>query len=210
MERRTDVEVARKIFGDDFIGYEEISKIATEIGIRLPKNVPEIQFTETELKIHSNDCILILGVDCMADGKALTISNLRHRFGTDAEKHEPCFYNQDWYLKEDFMDRILECKWYLIKKNIIHESRAVAPDILDKKFNFPQAVLCTYVFYIYWFHNHTALWKYDFVWCSDHDHNGDIIYVGKYSDIDEVNKNGFSIHRHLALRDCYGAVEVYN
>ena len=51
------------------------------------------------------------------------------------------------------------------------------------------------------------LWWHDFVWCSDVDHNGDRIYVGKYHDIDGVNKNGFSIHRHLALRPCYGSVD---
>jgi hypothetical protein len=31
--------------------------------------------------------------------------------------------------------------------------------------------------------------------------------VGKCHDVDGINKNGFSIHRHLALRKCYGAVE---
>lgn len=51
------------------------------------------------------------------------------------------------------------------------------------------------------------LWYHDFVWCSDVDHNGDRIYVGKYNDIDGVNKDGFSIHRHLALRLCYGCID---
>lgn len=52
------------------------------------------------------------------------------------------------------------------------------------------------------------LWKHDFVWCSDMDHNGDRIYVGKYHDISGVNKNGFSIHRHLALRECYASINL--
>lgn len=47
------------------------------------------------------------------------------------------------------------------------------------------------------------LWYHDFVWCEDLDHNGDRIYVAKYHDVDVINKNGFRIHRHLALRPCY-------
>lgn len=48
---------------------------------------------------------------------------------------------------------------------------------------------------------------HDFVWCVDVDHNGDRIYVGKYHDIDGINKNVFSIHRHLALRQCYASTD---
>ena len=31
--------------------------------------------------------------------------------------------------------------------------------------------------------------------------------LGKYHDVDGVNKNGFSIHRHLSLRPCYGCID---
>ena len=68
--------------------------------------------------------------------------------------------------------------------------------------------MCTYTFFVFYLCRHEKIWNHDFIWCSDRDHNGDRIYVGKYHDIDGVNKNGFSIHRHLALRPCYGAISI--
>ena len=62
--------------------------------------------------------------------------------------------------------------------------------------------------FAYFYTNRKILWPYDFIWCSDFDHNGDRIYVGKYHDIDGVNKDGFSIHRHLALRICYASINI--
>ena len=120
---------------------------------------------------------------------------------------EPCLYNQDWYLKEDFIDVNLHTRWFLVKKDVFDESRAVAPEeLISQKLNFPSAILCAYTFFAYYYARNEYLWWHDFVWCSDTDHNGDRIYVGKYHDVDGVNKNGFSIHRHLGLRSCYGSV----
>ena len=82
-------------------------------------------------------------------------------------------------------------------------------ELLNENINFPTAILCVYTFFAYYYARKELLWHHDFVWCSDTDHNGDRIYVGKYHDVDEVNKNGFSIHRHLALRNCYGAIALY-
>jgi hypothetical protein len=110
-------------------------------------------------------------------------------------------------MKEDFMDLTLEERWYLIKKAVFEESRALMPGDLSKQgFVFPSAILCCYTFFAYFYARNEYLWWHDFVWCSDLDHNGDRIYVGKYHDIDGVNKNGFSIHRHLALRPCYASI----
>lgn len=210
MERRTNIEFAKKKFGTNFIGVDEITMIAPKLGVQLPLIIPEIPYSKAELNAHSKDSILILGLENMANGKALTLLSLRERFGISSEIHEPCFYNQDWYLNESFLNNALESKWYLIKKNVFEESRAVQPTALENKYNLPSAILCAYTFFAYWFHSKDVLWKDDFIWCSDRDHNGDRIYVGKYVDIDGVNKNGFSIHRHLALRSCYAAIEVYN
>lgn len=66
--------------------------------------------------------------------------------------------------------------------------------------------MCLY-FFAYYHVRKELLWYHDFIWCHDIDHNGDRIYIGKYHDVDGVNKNGFSIHRHLALRNCYAAIE---
>jgi hypothetical protein len=209
MERRTGIKEAKQLYGEQFIGFEEIAKIASETGVQLPVEVPEIPFTIEALKQHASDCILILGVNRMKNGEPLTLMSLRARFGTDPAVSEPCFYNQDWYLKEDFMQTALESRWYLVRKNVFEDSRAVLPSILEEKHHFPRAVLCAYTFFTCWFHSRQVLWQNDFIWCSDTDHHNDRIYVGKYTDIDGINKNGFSIHRHLALKSSYAAISVY-
>ena len=190
----------------NIIGPEELKAIR-EMGLLIPENVPEIPFSPEELEKKKDDYLLVLGVSTFADGTKVTIRNLRERFGLDPEVSEPCFYNQDWYVREDFIDRPLEDGWFLIRKNVYEDSRAVQPSELMKEYRFPQAVTCTYAFFAAWFTLGLKLWIHDFVWCSDTDHNGDRIYVGKYHDVDGVNKNGFSIHRHLALRPCYGCID---
>ena len=190
----------------NIIGPEELKAIR-EMGLRIPENVPEIPFSPEELEKKKDDYLLVLGVSTFADGTKVTIRNLRERFGLDPEVSEPCFYNQDWYVREDFIDRPLEDGWFLIRKNVYEDSRAVQPAELMKAHEFPPAVRCTYAFFAAWFALGIRLWEHDFVWCSDTDHNGDRIYVGKYHDIDGVNRNGFSVHRHLALRPCYGCID---
>ena len=128
-------------------------------------------------------------------------------FGKNPDVSEPCFYNQDWYDKEDFIIKPIQTGWFLIRKTVYEDSRAVQPIELIERYTFPTAVKCTYSFFIAWITLDIKLWYHDFVWCSDIDHNGDRIYVGKYNDVDGVNKNGFSIHRHLALRACYGCID---
>lgn len=209
MERRTDIALARELFGENFIGSEEIAGIASQLGVQFPAVVPEIPYHLSELKAHATDSILILGVENMADGRPLTLLSLQQRFGIDPAVSEPCFYNQDWYLKEDFMQTVLESRWHLIRKNVFEDSRAMLPEILENRYKFPRAVLCAYTFFAWWFHAHQVLWQYDFIWCSDADHHNDRIYVGKYTDVDGINKNGFNIHRHLALKSSYAAISVY-
>jgi hypothetical protein len=209
MERRADVKEAKRLFGSNFIGFQELSSIADELKIQLPIFVPQIQYSSEEMQLHCKDCILILGVNNMADGRGLSLLTLRELFGTDSAVIEPSFYNQDWYMKEDFMQRNLENRWYLIKKDVFEDSRAILPNVLEKQYSFPSAVLCGYTFFAFWFCTKNILWKFDFVWCSDLDHNGDRIYIGKYVDIDGINKNGFSIHRHLELRKSYATINVY-
>ena len=108
---------------------------------------------------------------------------------------------------EDCSDDYL--RWYLLRKQVIEESRAVMPDqLMEADYAFPTAILCAFAFFACWLCYGEKLWWHDFVWCCDTDHNGDRIYVGKYHDVDGVNKNGFSVHRHLALRQCYAAVNT--
>ena len=197
------VEKAKQIVGSNFIGPNELAKV----GFIGSFKVPNIPFSENELETKKNDYLLILGVDKMQNNKDLSIRNLLDYFGKDSDINEPCFYNQDWYLHEGFIDKKMTNDWFLIRKDVYEDSRAVMPNELQKVHAFPSAIRCTYAFFVAWFALDIKLWYHDFVWCSDVDHNGDRIYVGKYHDVDGVNKNGFSIHRHLALRKCYGCID---
>ena len=201
-------EQIRQLFGVNYIGKEELKPFFKALGFG--------EFEIQETPIHYSDAdlehaagegyILIHGVDSI-NGQGVTLRYLRDKFGVNPDVSEPCLYNQDWYLKENFIDISLEYKWYLVKKDVFEESRAVMPsDLTQQGLKFPPAILCGYTFFAYYYARNEYLWWHDFVWCGDTDHNGDRIYVGKYHDIDGVNKNGFSIHRHLALRPCYGSV----
>lgn len=206
MERET----VKKLFGKNFIGKDELRSFFNALGFGdIDVQEKSIEYSDSDLqKAAEEGYILIYGVDNI-NGQSITLRYLRDKFGVNPDESEPCLYNQDWYLKEDFIDITLDARWYLIKKDVYEESRAVMPaDLTQQGLNFPPAILCGYTFFAYWFSWNEYLWWHDFVWCSDTDHNGDQIYVGKYHDIDGVNKNGFSIHRHLALRLCYGSVNI--
>lgn len=203
-----EVKDAKQLFSNNFIGKEELEPFFKALGFgEIEIQEKSIGYSDSGLrKAAKEGYVLIYGVEHI-DGKRITLRFLRDKFGVNPDESEPCLYNQDWYLKEDFIDIPLDTRWYLIKKEVYEESRAVMPEELIKKdMNFPPAILCGYTFFAYYFARNEYLWWHDFVWCCDTDHNGDRIYVGKYHDIDGVNKNGFSIHRHLALRPCYGSV----
>jgi len=201
-------EAVKKLFGKNFIGKDELKPLFKALGFgEVEIQEKPIGYSDSDLqKAASEGYILIYGVEHV-NGQNITLRFLREKFGVNPDVSEPCLYNQDWYLKEDFMDLSLNAKWYLIKKDVYEDSRAVMPvDLTQRGLNFPPAILCGYTFFAYYYARNEYLWWHDFVWCCDTDHNGDRIYVGKYHDIDGVNKNGFSIHRHLALRPCYGSV----
>lgn len=203
----TKVEI-KKLFGKNYLGIEELQPFFKKLGLDILNiSESEINFSDEELINYANDdYILIYGVNSI-NGNTINLKFLREVFGINPDIAEPCFYNQDWYSQEDFMDRTLDNRWFLIKKDVIENSRAVVPtNLIDSGVAFPPAILCGYTFFAYYYVNKEYLWYHDFIWCQDLDHNGDRIYVGKYHDIDGVNKNGFSIHRHLALRSCYASV----
>lgn len=213
MEGTTSIERAREIMGINFLGAEELRPLLVKLKSEASTdNTPSIPFSEEVLTASRDQYILILGIPSTKDGQPINIERLRNVFGLDPAQQAPCFYNQDWYLKENFIQQAPQARWYLLRKYVIQASRAQRPEqILEKEpsVQFPPAVICAYTFFAYYLHaNGELLWQYDFIWCCDTDHNGDRIYVGKYTDIDGVNKDGFSIHRHLALRDCYGAISL--
>jgi len=208
MEGIVSIKEAKTIFGKNFIGKEELSKYSDELGIEIPEFVPSIPFERDLLISNSKDFLLILGISTMKGGKDLSLSSLINFFGKSPKNSEPCFYNQDWYLKEGFMQKSLANKWYMIKHSVYESSRAISPEILRTQYQFPSAVQCAFAFFSSWFCRSECLWKNEYIWCYDLDHNGDRIYVGRYIDIDGINNNGFSIHRHLALRNCYCGISV--
>jgi len=216
MERVTSLNKAKEILGYNFIGLEELKSIQKEMGIHIPINiknaVPKIGFSEHLLKNKKNDYILILGIPFYKDGSPLTINKMREHFGWDPNISEPCFYNQDWYLKERFAcENTFEQKWYLVKKRVFEEHRGKTTKDIEniKTIQLPSAILCSFVFYAYYFHsNKEILWKNDFIWCSDRDSNDDQIYVGRYCDSRGMNKNGFNIHRYLQINNKYSFIEM--
>jgi len=201
-------EAVKKLFGKNFIGNDELKPFfkALRFGDVDIQEKP-IEYSNSDLQEAAEEGYLLIYGVANVNGQNITLRYLRDKFGVSPDQSEPCFYNQDWYLKESFMDLTLNSQWYLIKKEVYEKSRAVMPgDLAQQGLIFPPAILCGYAFFAYYFARKEYLWWHDFVWCCDTDHNGDRIYVGKYHDIDGVNKNGFSIHRHLALRPCYGSV----
>jgi hypothetical protein len=218
MERETKIIMniieAKKIMGKNFIGPNELKKISLEFKIldpfKIKPKIPSIHFDSNFLKRVHKDYILILGIPKTQKGEKLTLNKMRSIFDWRPGKSEPCFYNQDWYLKEKFANnRSLDFRWYLVKKIVNKDSRGKSPENIKRLFkredNFPAAILTAFVFFVYYFHtNGEILWKHDFIWCSDRDKNGDRIYTGRYMDPEKINKNGFNVHRHLSIRSCYG------
>lgn len=205
MERNAEYLEVKKIFGRNFIGVEELKTLASTIEFEIPNILPQFTHEIETLKDLASDYILFLSLPRLKDGSAVTILKLLKIFGVDPDKNEPCFYNQDWYLKEDFVKQVPELEWVLLKKKVFENSRAIDPSILESDHLFPKAITGALAFFLYYLAYDDNLWYQDFIWTSDYDHNGDRIYIGKYNDIDGVNKNGFSIHRHLSLRACYAS-----
>ena len=209
MEGTTNIEEVKLLFGHNFIGVNELNDISRLFPICIPSTLPPVLYPLCKLEQYAKDYILILGSDKLKNNQPLNLLSLREQFGVNPDTSEPCFYNQDWYMAEEFMKKTLELKWYLLKKEVLPDTRAEVPgNILKKDIHFPLAILCAYTFFVFYFARKELLWYHDFIWCNDTDHNNDRIYVGKYNDIDGINKNGFSIHRHLSLRNCYGAINV--
>ncbi len=198
--------------GKNFIGPFELNKINEKMGLKNLENIldtiPAIDFSEEKLIQNKDTHLLILGNPFDLNGDPLNLMSLRNNFGINSQNYLPCFYNQDWYLAEPFMyESNINLRWYLISKDILSQTRGKDPQMLLKnQISFPSALLCAYVFFAQFLYNNEILWENDFVWCNDLDSNGDQIYVGRYRDILGLTKDGFSIHRHLRIRDNYGTI----
>ena len=209
-----DIAYAKKIMGRGFIGPDELGGVSAKLGIadvsRRNFRIPPITMTERSLRKASKDHLLILGVPKTRNGKKLTLNRMRAHLGWNPAVSEPCFYNQDWYLKEKFAkDTTLEARWYLVRKTVVNKSRGKFPEAatahLERGETVPPAIVTAFAFFAYYFlTGGSMLWEHDFVWCADKDSNGDRVYTGRYTDQKGVNKHGFNVHRHLSIRPCYG------
>ncbi len=215
MERRSDIINAKEIMGINFLGPDELSLVAKKIGIADPHkfklDIPLIPYDVDILKSSCHDFILLLGVPENLEGNPLTLVSMRSILGIDPEINEPCFYNQDWYLNESFANFCsIGFRWYLLRRELIDTTRGKSVEIQENlsQNSLPSALLCAYAFFAYYFHSKNFLWPNDYVWCKDFDSNGDRIYVARYFDPLGVSKNGFSIHRHLKIRENYGCIEA--
>ena len=212
-----DLTQAKKIMGKNFIGPKELGAMRSKLGIADPlkSRIPVIPFAEQTLKKYHNSAVLILGIEKFKNGRQMTINNMRLRFGINPKK-EPCFYNQDWYFKEEFAAKQnLKPQWYLIRKSVQSNTRGKDPNKIKKSVkrshSFPSALLAVFTFFAYYFHTKgEMLWTHDFIWCSDTDNNRDQIYVGRYHDPKGLSKKGFNIHRHLRIRNDYGLAPAIN
>lgn len=206
MDNEIGIFEARKIMASNFIGPDELSLFTLQ-PFDLSGAECIIPFSQEELLAKKDHYLLIYGASKFEDGTSVNIQNIKKIVSNCNDDRMPVFYNQDWYEKEEFTRLQMKEGWFLIRKDVYENSRSVNPEELLKHYMFPSAIKCVYSFFVAWICNNMKLWYEDFIWCNDVDHNGDRIYVGKYHDIDGINNDGFSIHRHLALRKCYSCID---
>lgn len=207
MERVASQLEARRIYGENFIGVEELVQLNPCLPLKVPKIIPEISIPIDVLIENRDTHILILAVNKFTNNMDVNILNLRDYFNTyNFDGANPKFYNQDWYLREEFAKIPLTLGWHLLRIDVIDNSRGCEPAFLKSPYELPSAILSTYSFFVYFLIRKKILWEHDYIWCDDLDHNGDRVYVGKYTDSSGVNSSGFSVHRHLKLRNYFGTI----
>jgi hypothetical protein len=186
MERDTKLKIAKDMFGKYFFGSEEIKN-----AFGLDVCSPNLKHDERVLKRLKDSHVLILGT-------GLSILDLRDLFGFS---DDPCFYNQDWYVNENFAKKKLDVDWYLLQREIPDETRGKLP---RGKTKLPTAALTANAFFLNYCINKELMWENDYVWNSDKDMYGDRIYTGKYKN---DAKDGFNVHRHLSIKNNYGSIK---
>ena len=212
MERTTTIVEAKKIMANNFIGSEEIlncDKTSNLFHVNA-NEIPKIPYSRNELNRLKNTHILLLVLNELKDRNKISFSFLKKYFGFNPEEKEPCFYNQDWYLNEPFYNiSELKLSWVLFSLEIDESTRSKDPNLIMGNSQFkdlPTALLATYCFFVLYHVIDKIFLKNDYLWCNDIDSHGDRIYVGRYSDASKKSKNGFSIHRHLSIKNNYGSI----
>lgn len=203
MERNATLIEAYNVMNNNIIGPNEIKNNCKEfLNVNLfDEEIPEIPYTFETLLKYKDSHLLVLVNPYTNSSSLVTIKFLRDYFGCSADLNEPCFYNQDWYEREYFFtEESLKFEWVLININLDNKNRGNVPKINSQ---LPTALLCSYVFFITYLCRKTIIWRNDYVWCNNFDNLGDQIYVGRYIDSSGFSNNGFSIHRHLSIKNNY-------
>jgi hypothetical protein len=147
----------------------------------------------TEININQNTISIFCNSYLPDNSGKVTLKYLKKSF-------PDLFYPQDWYDNEYFMNESFESGWYTVSKNILDSSKGELP---PKNGLYPASLL-TYIFIVFYIKYNEILWPNDYIWCDTFDSSGDQIYVGRYYDSLGFSKNGFSIHRHLSIKNNYG------
>ena len=152
MEGTVSLDLAESLFGTHFIGARQICNISDNYQF-LDKDgieAKELPFQLEYLKTLKDTHILFYFHPYLSDKSVLTINAIKDFFGTNPDNSEPCFYNQDWYLKEVFANtNSINPGWYLLEKEVDNSTRGLSPENLSKQ-RFPPALLCTYLFFIFY------------------------------------------------------------
>jgi hypothetical protein len=136
----------------------------------------------------------------------LSLENLFKLFGTNRDQNLPSFYNQDWFINEDFFKQPIKgSRWVLVDKSITEVSRGTQPSSQASNDLF-SAVEYTFIFFVMFIKYELVLCEFDYIWTRDRDLHGDQIYVGRYTDKSGMSQDGFSIHRHLSIKNNYGVL----
>lgn len=202
--------------GEAFIGFTDIEGKAGAMNLANDTSYSfesfPIPYSAAKLEKYKDTHFLFFVIPFHKDGTPVTILSLRNYFGCDPSIKEPCFYNQDWYIKEEFVSKKLEAGWCLLSRTLLDDTRG--KPVAEVQSNpligagLPSALLCTYFFFLSYLVFGYPVWKHDYIWNQDTDHFGDQIYTGRYIDPSGINKNGWEIHRHLSIKQSYGALQL--
>ena len=117
-----NINLAKSLFKENFIGPDELKAAKKFIEFKIPAKIPKINMNLNN--VNYNNSILILGVEETNDGSLLNIQKLVSLFGHKSTLDHPNFYNQDWYLNEQFTKKtvsfvFIECTKELQK--LVHK-----------------------------------------------------------------------------------------
>jgi hypothetical protein len=107
---------AKKIFGDDYFGPDEIRDAFLD-GVDIG-SVPKIPFSNAELKIAKElSQMLILRVDIASEGSALNMEKIYEIMGNEMKGGSRVWSNRSWFVGESFYkDETPKAGWALVSK----------------------------------------------------------------------------------------------